>query len=72
MVAEWANCFIDYYDMNIEDLTFKLTAIEIPQGAWRSNAIINLDDKRYITHIKNKDTLCLVRANLFGLSYKKN
>ena len=32
MVIEWTNYFMDYYDMKIEDLTFKLTAIEIPQG----------------------------------------
>ena len=72
MVAEWTNYFIDYYDMNIEDLTFKLTAIELPQGMGRKcNAIINLDDKRCITQIKNKDTICLVRAILVGLSYNK-
>ncbi len=73
LLSEWVNYFIDYYDINIEDITFKLTAIELPQGAGRKvNAIINLDDKRSITQIKNKDTICLVRAIIVGLSYNKN
>ena len=72
LATEWVNYFIDYYDMNIEDITFKLTAIELPQGAGRPNAITNLDDKRSITQIKNKDKLCLVRAILVGLSYNEN
>ena len=70
MLSEWVNFFIDYHDMDIENITFKLTAIEIPQGAGRKvNAIINLDDKRCITQIKNDDTICLVRAIIVALSY---
>ena len=73
MLSEWVNFFIDYHDMDIENITFKLTAIEIPQGAGRKvNAIINLDDKRCITQIKNNDTICLVRAIIVALSYNKD
>ena len=73
MLSEWVNFFIDYHDMDIENITFKLTAIEIPQGAGRKvNAIINLDDKRCITQIKNDDTICLVRAIIVALSYNKD
>ena len=57
--------------MNIEDVSFKLTAIEIPQGTGRPNAIINLDDKRSITQVKNNDSICLVRAIIVSLSYIK-
>src|SRR5207249_4423613 len=69
LVTEWVNYFIDYYDMNIEDIIFKLLAIELPQGTGRPNAVINLDNKRSITQISNNDTLCLVRAILVGLTY---
>jgi len=60
LVTDWVNYFLDYHDMKIEGVTFKLTAIELPQGTGRPNAIISLDDKRSITQIKNIDTLCLV------------
>ena len=70
ILAEWVNYFIDYKDLHIEDITFKLTAIELPTGSGRKvNAIINLDDKRSISQINNKDNLCLVRAIIVGLSY---
>jgi hypothetical protein len=36
-LSDWVNVFIDYYDMEIEDITFKLMAIEIPAGAGRVN-----------------------------------
>ena len=79
MLAEWVNYFIDYHDMNIENITFKLTAIELPHGTGRKvNTIINLDDKRSITQINNKDTICLVRAviivalsHIIKTNYKK-
>jgi len=73
MLTEWVNYFIDYHDMDIGDVTFKLTAIEIPSGTGRKvKAIINLDDKRSITQINNKDTKCLVRAIIVALSYNIN
>jgi len=28
--VEWTNLFIDYYDMKMEDITFKLLSVEIP------------------------------------------
>jgi len=72
LLTEWVNYFIDYYDLDIEDITFKIIAVEIPQGAGRKvNAIINLDDKRCITRINNSDSLCLVRSIIVGLSYNK-
>src|SRR5207245_7000084 len=47
-------------------------AIELPRGTGkRVNAIINLDDKRSITQINNTDSICLVRAVLVALSYRK-
>jgi len=30
--VEWVNLFIDYYDMKMEDITFKLLTIQIPTG----------------------------------------
>ena len=71
IVTEWVNHFIDYKDMDIHDIIFKLTAIEIPQGGKRPNAIINLDNKRCIIQISNNDQLCLVRSILVGLSFNK-
>ena len=69
-LADWVNHFMDYKDMDIEDITFKLTAIELPTGSGRKvNAIINLQDKRSITQINNRDNLCLARAIIVGLTY---
>src|SRR6476469_7799465 len=73
LVSECTNFFNNYHDMDIENITFKLIAIEIPQGSGRKvNAIINLDDKRSIMQIKNNDTMCLVRAIIVALSYNKD
>ena len=69
IVTEWVNYFMDYKDMNIHDLIFKLTAVEIPQGGKKPNSIINLDNKRSIIQISNNDKLCLVRSILVGLSF---
>ena len=69
ILTEWVNYFIDYYDMTIQDITFKLLAVELPGGAGRVNAIISLDDKRSIIQIKNNDSLCFARAVLVSLSY---
>jgi len=44
--------FIDYYDMKMEDITFKLLSVEIPTGIGRVNKIITVDSKRSI--ISNK------------------
>ena len=71
MLTEWINYFIDYKDMNIEDITFQVTNIEIPQGSGRPNAITNLDSKRCITQVKNNDTICLARSIIVALSYHK-
>ena len=70
ILAEWFNYFMDYKKFLIEEIIFKLTAIELPTGSGRKvNAIINLEDKRSITQINNKGNLCLVRTIIAGLSY---
>ena len=33
ILTEWINKFIDYQDMNIEDVIFQVTKLEIPTGA---------------------------------------
>ena len=73
LLTEWVNYFIGYHDINIDNITFKLTTIELPHGTGRKvNTIINLDDKRSITQISNKDTICLVRAVIVAFSYHKD
>ena len=71
LLSNWVNFFLDYYDIDIEDVTFKLTAIEVPEGAGRPNSIITLDNKSSITRINNNDSLCFMRALLVSLSYNK-
>jgi hypothetical protein len=66
-LSDWVNVFIDYYDMEIEDITFKLMAIEIPAGAGRVNKIITTESKRSLISVgtkdvKNNDTMCLARS----------
>ena len=40
-LADWVILFIDYHDMEIEDITIKLLKIEIPTGSGRTvNKII--------------------------------
>jgi len=56
-LADWVNFFIDYQDMEIEDITCKPMAIEIPTGVGRVNSIITTDSKRSIIHVKNTDQL---------------
>jgi len=34
--VEWVNLFIDYYDMKIGDITFKLLSVEI-SNRWQSS-----------------------------------
>jgi hypothetical protein len=41
-LSDLVNIFIDYYDMEIEDITFKLMAIEVPAGARRVNKLITM------------------------------
>jgi len=53
--------------MEIEDITFKLMAIEIPTGAGRVNSIITIDSKRSIIRVKNTDTICLARSIVVAL-----
>ena len=72
MLTEWVNYLIDYKEFDISDITFQVTAIEIPAGTGRQCNLINtLDDKRSIVQIKNKDTLCLARSVVVALSYHK-
>lgn len=49
MLIDWVNFFIDYFDIKIEVITFKLLAIEIPSGSGRVNQIITAESKRSIT-----------------------
>ena len=67
-LADWIILFIDYHDMEIEDITIKLLKIEIPTGTGRVNKIITVDSKHSIIQIRNKDTICLTRAIIVGLS----
>ena len=72
MLTEWVNYLIDYKDFDISDITFQVTAIEIPTGTGRKcNAINTLDNKRSIVQIKNNDTICLARSIVVALSYNK-
>jgi len=65
----WVSLFIDYHDMEIEDITFKLLKIEIPEGAGkRVKRIITVRGKRSIIEIVNRDKLCLARAIVVGLA----
>jgi len=66
-VADWVSLFIDYYDMDIHDLTFKLMAIEIPTGG-RANNLITPESKRSLIQVTNNDTICLARAIVVGLA----
>jgi len=65
---DWVSLFINYQDMEIEDITFKLLKIEIPEGAGKVNRIITVRRKRSIIEIVNIDTLCLARAIVVGLA----
>ena len=65
--VEWVNLFIDYYDMKMEGITFKLLSVEIPTGG-RVNKTITADSKRSIIQNRNKDTICLARAIAVGLA----
>ena len=57
-LADWVILFIDYQDMEIEDITIKLIKIEIPTGSGRTvNKIITVHSKRSIIQIRNKDTI---------------
>ena len=68
IISEWVNYFMDYKEVNIEDITFKLLAIQIPNGGKRPNKIINVSNSRCIIQIKNKDTLCLVKSIIVAMS----
>ena len=65
--VEWVNQFLNYYDLKMEDITFKLLTTQIHTGSGRVNIIITLDGKRSIIQIRNKDTICLARALVVGL-----
>ena len=68
-LVDWVILFIDYHDMDMEDITIKLLKIKIPTGCGRKvNRIITVDSKRSIIQIKNKDTACLARAIVVGLA----
>jgi len=47
--VEWVNLFIDYYDMKMEDITFKLLTIQIPTGSGRVNKITTDSNSRWQT-----------------------
>jgi len=54
--------------MELENITFKRLAIQLPTGAGRVNTIITVDSKRSIIQVKNYDTICLARAIVVGLA----
>jgi len=66
-LVDWVILFIDYHDMDIENINIKLLKIEIPISG-RVNRIITVDSKRRIIQIKNKDIVCLARAILVRLA----
>ena len=70
LLAEWTAHFMEYQDVDIRDITFKLLQIDMPSGGTlsRRNEIIKADKSRCITQIVNEDTLCLTRAILVGIS----
>jgi len=47
-LVDWVILFIDYHDMDIEDITIKILKIKIPEGAGEVNKIITVDSKRSI------------------------
>jgi hypothetical protein len=71
-LSDWVNFFKDYYAMEIEDMTFKLMAIEIPAGAGKVNKIITTESKRSIIQVRNYDTKCLARSLVVGLAVNNN
>jgi len=54
--------------MELENITFKLSAIELRTGAGRANTVVTTDSKRSIIHVEHNDTVFLVRAILVGLA----
>jgi len=54
--------------MELENITFKLLAIELPTGDGRVNTIITVDSKRSLIQVKNYGTICLARAIVVGLA----
>ena len=62
------NLFIDYHDVKMEDITFKLLSVKIPTGSGKVNKIITVDGKCSIIQIRNKDTICLARALIVALA----
>ena len=42
IISEWVNYFMDYHELDINDITFRLMAIEIPNGGNRPNRIIDV------------------------------
>ena len=67
-LSDWVNFFIDYHDMEMEDMVIKLIAIELPTASGkRVNAIIT-SSKRSIIQIRNIDTICLARSVVTGLA----
>ena len=57
-LADWVILFIDYQDMEIEDITIKLLKIEIPTGSGRRvNKIITVQSKRSIIQIRNRHNM---------------
>ena len=46
IISEWVNYFMDYKELNIEDITFRLMAIEIPSGSGkRANKVIDVSNQ---------------------------
>ena len=69
LLSEWTAHFMEYQDVDIRSITFKLLQIDMPNGGTLThrNEIIKADKSRCITQIVNEDTLCLTRAILVCL-----
>ena len=64
LLSEWTIAFMEYHAVDINNITFKVLEIRLPNGGTLThrNEIIKSDKSRCITQIINDDTLCLVRS----------
>ena len=67
-LLEIFDMFTEYPDFNINNIIFESFSIDLPSGAGRPNRIIDTEHSRCILRIKNKDSLCLVKSIIAGLS----
>jgi hypothetical protein len=54
----------------MENMTFKLDAVEIPTGTGRVYKIVKVESKISIIQVRNYDTMCLARSIVVGLAVR--